>query len=157
MLEILTSEEMSTGTAAKRTAIDAELRNDPNRSDREIARIVGCDHKTVGARRADMRSISPPSSPNAPSLVIDAAPSIARGLVSLPSEEELQERYDPFAPGSEDLVIPHQPAIAVYENTSGAVVIRQAGDNDDVVILVRPEQVDRLAKRLREVAEEAMR
>jgi hypothetical protein len=39
------------GAAARRAAIEAELRKDPDRSDREIARVVGCDHKTVRAAR----------------------------------------------------------------------------------------------------------
>jgi hypothetical protein len=43
----------------KRAAIESELHNDANRSDREIARVVGCDHKTVAARRREM-GIAPP-------------------------------------------------------------------------------------------------
>jgi hypothetical protein len=50
-------------STGKRDRIDQELRADPQRSDREIARIVGCDHKTVGAARA---KLSPPNSPQPP-------------------------------------------------------------------------------------------
>jgi hypothetical protein len=63
-----------------------------------------------------------------------------------------EPKYDPFAPGSEDLVVPHQPAIAVYENTQGAIVICQcasAYDEEDPIILVRPENLDALIVRLR--------
>ena len=43
--------ELPLDTAAKRALIAAELDADPDRSDREIARIVGCDHKTIAATR----------------------------------------------------------------------------------------------------------
>lgn len=38
-------------SAQKRELIRAELKRDPDRSDREIARLVGADHKTVGSVR----------------------------------------------------------------------------------------------------------
>lgn len=63
--------------------------------------------------------------------------------------------YDFFDPKGEDLVVPHQPAIAVYENTQGAVAIRQRVDDDeDTVIFVQPEHVEKLVQRLRKVAEQ---
>lgn len=43
----------------KRDLITEELRTNPTRSDREIARVVGCDHKTVGAARERMGIASP--------------------------------------------------------------------------------------------------
>src|SRR4051812_21015861 len=42
----------SAPSISKRERVDQELRENPRRSDREIARIVGCDHKTVGSARA---------------------------------------------------------------------------------------------------------
>jgi hypothetical protein len=39
---------------SKTARIDLELKADPSRSDREIARICGVDHKTVAARRAKL-------------------------------------------------------------------------------------------------------
>jgi hypothetical protein len=61
MLDLLDKSENETAidTATKRERIEAELRNDAGRSDREIARIVGCDHKTVGAARDRMGIASP--------------------------------------------------------------------------------------------------
>jgi hypothetical protein len=51
--------ELPLDTAAKRALIESELRKDPTRSDREIARVVGADHKTVGSRRAKLGIASP--------------------------------------------------------------------------------------------------
>jgi hypothetical protein len=50
-IERTTETELPLDTAAKRALIESELRKDSSRSDREIARIVGCDHKTVGSAR----------------------------------------------------------------------------------------------------------
>jgi hypothetical protein len=57
MLDTITKPE------SKRELIERELMSDPNRSDREISKIVGCDHKTVGAARKSgnfLGEISPP-------------------------------------------------------------------------------------------------
>jgi hypothetical protein len=52
MSEVLEhSTELPLDTAAKRALIESELRKAAGRSDREIARVVGCDHKTVGSAR----------------------------------------------------------------------------------------------------------
>jgi hypothetical protein len=51
--------ELPLDTAAKRALIESELRKDAGRSDREIARIVGADHKTVGSWRAKLGIASP--------------------------------------------------------------------------------------------------
>jgi hypothetical protein len=61
MLDLLNKSETETAidTATKRERIETDLRADPNRSDREIARIVGCDHKTVGAARERLGLASP--------------------------------------------------------------------------------------------------
>jgi hypothetical protein len=98
-----TTTELPLDTAAKRALIEAELRKDAGRSDREIARICGADHKTVGkASGKIVPSFSPSISPRAcppPPGVVD------------------EPKYDPFAPGCPDMIIPSQPAISVYENT----------------------------------------
>jgi hypothetical protein len=145
--------ELPLDTAAKRALIEAELRRDAGRSDREIARVLGnkvC-HKTVGASRERLGialplagSISPPISPSAcppPPGVVD------------------EPKYDPFAPGCPDTVIPSQPAISVYENTAGAIVIIQENSDpheEDPIIRVRPEHVEKLIAKLRQVAKDAL-
>jgi len=137
-------------TAAKRARVESELQKDAGRSDREIARIIGCDHKTVGAARERLGiaiplagSISPPISP-------PACPP-PPGAVDKP-------KYDPFDPKEGDMVIPHQPAIAVFVNTVGAIVIIQSSTDpheEDPIIMVRPEHVEKLIARIRKVAAEA--
>jgi hypothetical protein len=186
----LAFEEPKPSVAEKRTAIETALRENPQRSDREIARIVDVDHKTVAARRRAMGIASPlGNSPPTPTehrqMLINAGkdfdakypqetaeevvdPMLAEGKLNyatagsggagtpvVPKEPE----FDPFAQDCEDLVIPHQPAIAVYENPFGAVIIRQSctmGDNDDPIIVVRPEHVEKLVARLRQVAKETL-
>ncbi|MFY1688818.1 ParB N-terminal domain-containing protein [Plantactinospora sp. WMMB782] len=49
--------------ADRRRLIAAELRRDDSRSDRRIARIVGVDHKTVGAVRRSLSGGSPHPEP----------------------------------------------------------------------------------------------
>lgn len=201
---------------SKRERIDRELRADPERSNREIARVVGCDHKTVGAARAE---ISPPISPGEPTATerrdmlvegckdfdkryppgpsevataeeaVDNA--IAGGKVSTagagdaaaaqlaltvqaivdrhspggrcpppPGTVDKAPEWDPFEPGSAALIVPPQAAIAVYANTAGSISIRQPADDyneDDLIICIRPEHVEKLIARLRTVAAEAVR
>ena len=51
--------------------------------------------------------------------------------------------------GDSDIIVRHQPAIAVYANGTGSVVVRQerAWDEDtDLCIFVRPENAKRIAE-----------
>jgi hypothetical protein len=59
---------------------------------------------------------------------------------------------DPFAPDSEDLLVHPQPAIAVYTNARGQIVIRQEGDyrEEDRFVFISPEHLEKLIARLRE-------
>jgi hypothetical protein len=200
----------------KRELIEDALRTDPRRSDREIARIVGCDHKTVGAARAKLSPSISPSAPTptetrdmliegckdfdkryppGPSEVATAEEAvdnaIADGKVSTagagdaaashlaqtvqaivdrhspggrcpppPGTVDKPPEWDPFEPGSDALIVPPQPAIAVYANNAGSISIRQPADDytdDDLIIVIRPEHVDKLIARLRKVAAEASR
>lgn len=133
-----TTTELPLDAAAKRSLIETELRKDAGRSDREIARIVGCDHKTVGTARSK--------------LIPTASPSISPHACPPPPGVIDPPKFDPFDPKEGVTVVPHQPAIAVYENTQGAIVICQcasAYDEGDPIILVRPENVDALIVSLR--------
>lgn len=154
MLDVLDKSETETAidTATKRALIEAELRKDPNpnRSHREIARAVGhkIDHKTVAKVRGSTIAQTVPTS--CPSISPRACPP-PPGVVDKP-------KYDPFDPKEGDMVIPHQPAIAVYENTVGAIVIIQSSTDpheEDPIIMVRPEHVEKLIARIRKVAAEA--
>jgi hypothetical protein len=138
-------------TAAKRALIEAELREDAGRSDREIARVVGCDHKTVGSARERLGIAIPLAGNISPSISPPACPP-PPGVIDPP-------KYDPFDPKEGDMVIPHQPAIAVYGNVAGAVVIIQCTsdmDEADPIIMVRPEHVEKLVAKLRQVAKEVL-
>jgi hypothetical protein len=149
----------------KRELIDDALQTNANRSDREIAREIGVDHKTVGAARARLGlpsplGNSPPVSPVASpgkemshGEATDKAMAMITALTSKPVEPE----WDPFEPDSDALVVPSQPAIAVYPNTAGSITIRQpssVSDEDDELVTVRAEHVEKLIARLRKVAAE---
>ena len=58
---------------------------------------------------------------------------------------------DDFDWSGEDVAIEWQGAIAVYENESGGVVIRQQGDDGkgDQFVIVRPQNIDALIAALR--------
>jgi hypothetical protein len=147
-----TTTELPLDTAAKHALIETEMRKDGGRSDREIARLIGCDHKTVGAARERLGIALPLVGSNSPPISPTACPP-PPGVVDKP-------KYDPFDPTEGDMVIPHQPAIAVYENTAGAIVIIQCTsdpDEADPIIMVRPEHVEKLIARIRKVAAEAVR
>jgi hypothetical protein len=145
----------------KRELIDDALQTNANRSDREIAREIGVDHKTVGAARARLGlpsplGNSPPVSPGkemSRGEATDKAMAMIASLTKPPAPPE----WDPFEPDSEVLVVPAQPAIAVYENTAGSITIRQpssVSDEDDELVTVRAEHVEKLIARLRKVAAE---
>lgn len=175
-------------TAGKRALIETELRKDAGRSDREIARVVGCDHKTVGTTRERLDLASPlGNSPGAPSptefrnMLIEAGKDFDAKIAPETTEEVVdsmiaagkvrystagkggfkcppppgtvdEPKFDPFDPKEGVMVVPHQPAIAVYENTQGAIVICQcasAYEEEDPFIMVRPENLDALIVQLR--------
>jgi hypothetical protein len=129
----LTTTEPTLPTAAIRALIESELRKDVGRSDREIARIVGVDHKTVGKVRGTMTiSIVPIASPPA-------------------AKPEPEENH--FLPECEDLVLPSQPATAIYENRYSQVVIRQEADwsdDGDHFVYICPKHLGVLIARLQQ-------
>jgi hypothetical protein len=152
--------ELPLDMAAKRALIETELRKDAGRSDREIARIVGCDHKTVGTARERLGMASPLG--NSPGADISLASATDKAMAMIadltkPAPPVVPE-WDPFEPGSDALIVPPQPAIAVYANDAGSISIRQPADDyaeADLIIVIRPEHVDKLIARLRKVAAEA--
>ena len=175
--------ELPLDTAAKRALIESELRKEAGRSDREIARIVGCDHKTVGAARerlgiASPLGNSPPTPTERRNMLINACeafdaktpPETAENVVDRMIAEgklgdavaarpaaavkavvaEPDENYS--LPESEDLVLPSQPAVAVYTNRYGQIVIRQEAmgyQDDDHFVYICPQHLDTLIVRLR--------
>jgi hypothetical protein len=118
----------------KQELIAEELRVNPSRSDREIGRICGVDHKTVASHRAKVLPIaSPPASPWKP---------------------VKEPEFDPFDKNGEDLVVKHQPAIAIYLNPWDAVVIRQRDDNGrdgDQFVFICEEHLAAVISKLSEI------
>jgi hypothetical protein len=130
MLDMLnkTETETTVDTVTKRSLIEKELRANPDRSNREIARICGVDHKTVSARRSEF----PRASKQAPTISPSAAPD-APGVDA--------EHY---------WSIPRQYAIECRTKPDGAVEIWQEGQHadQDVSILVAAGNIVQLARHL---------
>ena len=77
MLKVLEANELPLET--KRERIEFELKADPNRSDREIARICGVDGKTVRAHRAKIPQFAPENSAPLQNSAPNSAPAIPGG------------------------------------------------------------------------------
>lgn len=142
-LERMTTAEQPLDTTAKRALIEVELRKDAGRSDREIARIIGCDHKTVGAARERLGIASPLG--NSPSGVGDAVVARADVKVSAVVDEMAAEG------GNYYWHIPHQARIECRALTDGGVEVWQEGQNgssEEVTIHVAAANVVMLARHL---------
>jgi len=148
-IERTTTTEVPLDTAAKRALVESELRKDAGRSDREIARTIGCDHKTVGAHRERMGIAIPLAANVSPPISPITSPPLA--TAAKPEPEEPEENH--FLPESESLVLPSQPAIAVYTNRYNQIVIRQEAtgcdQTEDYFVFVCPQHLDALIVRLR--------
>jgi hypothetical protein len=71
-----------------------------------------------------------------------------------PMDDSDEDDSDEFRWDHEDIVVPCQPPIAIYRNPSGGIVIRQdqtAFYDDDHWIVVLPENLPRLIRRLQEI------
>jgi hypothetical protein len=151
---------------SKRARIEAELRTNSQRSYREIARVLGdgiC-HKTVGTARvrlgiasplANSPTVSPVNSPDADISLAGATDKAMAMIANLtkPAPPVVPE-WDPFD-DAEALVVPPQPAIAVYQNQMGTITIRQPSDEygeDDELIVVRVEHAEKLIASIRRAA-----
>jgi hypothetical protein len=117
--------ELPLDTAAKRALIETELRKDPGRSDREIARITGTDHKTVGSWRAKLGIASPlGNSPVAsPGTDISLAGATDKARAMINALAKPKPRFNPFDPKEECLVAAERLGVAVFVNPRNCVVI----------------------------------
>jgi hypothetical protein len=141
---------------SKAGRIDLELRADPTRSDREIGRICGVDHKTVAARRAKIpqsgemgNSDSPlgglfaqedsPLDENSPE---DSPPAEIEAQNSPP--DSALEPDPALNAANEDDPDPHvlagQHQIEIYFNKDGGLVLKQLNwpDEDSFIIVAAP-------------------
>jgi hypothetical protein len=163
--------EQPLDSAAKRALIESELRTDPQRSDREIARIVGCDHKTVGSARERLGIASPLGNSAPPNVVGVIAHALSKNGLD-PSDPTLfpiltaaahreQNKFNPFDPNPADpddlcLVAPERLGLACFVNTRNNVVIANGNERDgiDEMVQVNPLDLDALISRLREIQSE---
>jgi hypothetical protein len=146
-------------TAGKRALVEAELRKDAGRSDREIARVVGCDHKTVGAARERLGIASPlGNSPPTPTerrhMLIEGCRDFDKHYPPGPSEvASAEEAVDnAIAKGAARLAPEHEKMVdAAVDQCRGAILrkreerkaeIDAEGDkNHEMTLLPRREEV----------------
>jgi hypothetical protein len=160
--------------AAKRALIESELQKDASRSDREIARIVGCDHKTVGTARA---KFSPKAGigDHVAATPGDVTGIIAHALSSAgldPSDPSLfpiltaaaqrnEKKFNPFDPKPDNpddlcLIAPERLGLACFVNTRNNVVIANGNMRDgiDEMVQLHAADIPALISRLREIQSE---
>jgi hypothetical protein len=103
---------------SKSERVEHELRSDPNRSDREIGRICGVDHKTVAARRAKIPQSGEMGNLNSP-----------------PSNSEAEN--SPGDSPATTVLLPAQGEITISWNEDGDMILRQSDwPNEDAVIVI---------------------
>jgi hypothetical protein len=118
------NEPQKPSRAQTRAAIDAAILANPNRSDADIAREIGCDAKTVKSRRGNSRSGNSEAGN---------------------SRHDHPTEPDPARDASnDDDPDPHtlagQQKIEMYFNNEGALVLKQHNwpDEDSVIIVAEP-------------------
>jgi hypothetical protein len=109
-----------------RTAIDAALASDSSRSDRSIADEVGCDHKTVKARRGEIE--------------IPHVGKLERGNSPRNSPPPIRDDGGAFDWSSDPSVVAlEQPATAIYYKGGNLVIRQQNWPEDDSVVVITPQ------------------
>jgi hypothetical protein len=133
---------------SKGERIDLELKADPTRSDREIARICGVDHKTVAARRAKIPQPGEMGNSNSPlgSLFAredspplqDCPPGPENCPAdSAPAEMASQSVTSDTSEPATTVLLPAQGEITIGWNKDGDMILRQSDwPNDDAVIVI---------------------
>jgi hypothetical protein len=139
---------------ARHEQIEREIALDPARSNREIARLIGCDHKTVGAVRDKTIERDAANSPNgdlgrSPEASGEIGGSTQRGEIPQGGEMDHDDRGDRFGWGNlPDVayIIPPQGMTAAFiEEQTGDLIIVQDHTHlwsDDVVIRIAATEVE---------------
>jgi hypothetical protein len=125
----------------KSERIDLELKADPTRSDREIARICGVDHKTVAARRAKIPQSSEMGNLEGPNSPPDSPP--PQNSPDEVTKEQRLKRAPVNAANADDPnphLLPGQPETAIYLNEGGDLVIAQKNwpEEDSIIVVSAP-------------------
>jgi hypothetical protein len=127
---------------SKRERVEQELNADPTRSDREIGRICGVSHHTVGRRRAELGLVGNFGGPeNCPPLQDCPADS---PLGKTEAENSPIDRDETRDASNDDDPDPHtlagQQQIEMYFNKEGGLVLKQHNwpDEDSFVIVAEP-------------------
>src|SRR5713101_3948209 len=146
-------------TAAKRALIETELRKDAGRSDREIARVIGCDHKTVGSARERL-GIASPLGNAAPSQSVTNRHGVTLSPELFPilnaAARTGEKKFNAFDPDDDCLVAPERLGLACFVNTRDNIVIANGNVRDgiDEMVQVNPADLDALIVRLRDIQSE---
>jgi len=155
--ELGAPKETKATRAETRAAIDAALTADLSRSDREIAKAVGCDHKTVAARRGEIENPQvgkldgANSRPTSQVGKFDDGNSSREESNSSPLPVEAQAASEKSTSAKRDdwqfdwkdkeaVVFQQQSATAIYFNLDGDLVIRQRNwPDDDSYVVITPQ------------------
>ena len=140
---------------SKTARIDLELRSNPDRSDREIARICGVDHKTVAAHRAKLPHSGEMGNSNSP-LGENSPPDSPLGSLfaqedSPPPLQDCPEAENPPPTDQEDspVLLPAQGEIKIGWNSDGGLILRQSDwPNEDAIIIIGRDYLDLFIDRL---------
>jgi hypothetical protein len=142
---------MNVSAPARRQQIERELRSNPDRSNREIARLLGVDHKTVGRirgvveTRADAKNGELGNSPKPSGEIVGTCPG-----GEIPHGREIDhghrdERFNWADVPDDAYMIPAQGLTAAFiEKPTGDLVITQDHSHlwsDDVTIRVSAAEV----------------
>jgi hypothetical protein len=146
-----TQTDLPLSTADKCDRIEAELRADASRSNRKIAEVVGCDHKTVAVHRKRYEaslSVTERHNVTSPPFHVHPGSHAAQmlGLADDADEEVVDDDDDgTYWP------IPSQAEIRCKKDESGGVEIWQEGQHgpeEDSVILVAAGNAVMLARHI---------
>src|SRR6516165_441096 len=141
--ELGAPKETKATRAETRAAIDAALTADLSRSDREIAKAVGCDHKTVAARRGEIENPQVGKFDDGNSSREESNSSPLPVEAQAASEKSTSAKRDDWQfdwKDKEAVVFQQQSATAIYFNLDGDLVIRQRNwPDDDSYVVITPQ------------------
>jgi hypothetical protein len=140
---------------SKTARIDLELRSNPDRSDREIARICGVSHHTVGRRRTELGLVGNLGGENAQlgSLFAqeDSPPlqDCPPGTENCPEAENPPPTDEEEDSPAEAVLLPAQGEIKIGWNSDGGLILRQSDwPNEDAIIIIGRDYLDLFIDRL---------